>query len=131
MAATYSPVVQQNATWEIQITITRPQPDPSLPALPFDLTTFTGQSQIKASYDAGAAVLASPVVTIVDPVNGKLKIFLSIAQTAALQATSIKTPPNPPLPVWDVLIANTDKSQAYSILSGNVTVKPGVTHWTP
>ena len=125
MAATYSPVVQQNATWEIQITITRPD------NTPFDLTTFTGQSQIKASYDAGAAVLASPVVTIVDPVNGKLKIFLSIAQTAALQATSIKTPPNPPLPVWDVLIANTDKSQAYSILSGNVTVKPGVTHWTP
>ena len=125
MAATYSPVVEQNATWEIQITITRPD------NTPFDLTTFTGQSQIKASYDAGAAVLASPVVTIVDPVNGKLKIFLSIAQTAALQATSIKTPPNPPLPVWDVLIANTDKSQAYSILSGNVTVKPGVTHWTP
>src|ERR1039457_250047 len=104
MAATYSPVVQQNATWEIQITITRPD------NTPLDLTTFTGQSQIKASYDAGAAVLASPVVTIVDPVNGKLKIFLSIAQTAALQATSIKTPPNPPLPVWDVLIANTDKS---------------------
>ena len=121
MATTYNPIVHQNATWEVTATITQANGDP------FVLTDFTGQSQIK---DSTGAVLASPVVTIVDALNGVLKVHMSTTQTASLPVSSTLSTPKPPLPVWDVLIGNDDASQVYVILSGTVTVRAGVTTWT-
>jgi hypothetical protein len=129
MSATYNPIIQQNATWEITLTLKNPSPDGGItPGTPFNLTGYTGQSQIKA---ADGSVLASPTVTIMDTTNGVVKISMNITQTASLAATSTATPPKPPLPVYDVLIANTDLSKVFRILGGSVTVNSGVTHWTP
>jgi hypothetical protein len=124
MATTYNAVVQQNATWEVTLTMTNPD------GSPFILTDFTGQSQVKTTYDS-VSVLTSPVVTIVSALEGKLKVHMSLVQTALLPITSTSQPPKPPLPVYDVVIGNTDKSRVFVVLSGNMTVKPGVTEWTP
>ena len=124
MATTYNPVIQQNTTWEVNVTITNSD------NTPFDLTSFTGQGQIKA-LPTDLIALAQLTVTVTSALAGKLKIHLPMTQAALLPVTSIAVPPKPPLPVYDVLIGNTDKSQVFSILSGSITVKAGVTHWTP
>jgi hypothetical protein len=129
-AAIYNPIIQQNATWEITLTILTPSLDGGItPGPPFNLTDYTGQSQIKASY-SDSTVLASPTVTIVDAVNGVLKISVSLTQAAALSVTSKAVPPKPALPVWDAVIANSDQSKVFKICKGEITVEPGVTHWT-
>jgi hypothetical protein len=123
MSVIYHPIVYQNATWEISFTVTKGD------GSPFNLTGYTGQSQIKAS-PTDNTVLASPTVTIVNTVGGIVKVSLSIVQTAALAATSTDPHSKTPLPVYDVLIANTDLSKVYRVLRGSVTVEAGVTHWT-
>jgi hypothetical protein len=122
MSMVYNPVVYKNSTWSIDITLMQSD------GTPYILTGFTGQSQIRASYDAVTA-LASPTVTIVNPTAGTIRISMTVVQTAALDVTSTATPPRPALPVWDALLANTDRSIVFPIVSGSVTVKPGVTQW--
>jgi hypothetical protein len=124
MSTVYNPIVRQNATWEILVEVTNQD------GTPFDLTDFTGQSQIKSAYTNGT-VLSSPTVIVDDAEGGALRVHMTMGQTAALSATSTRTPPRPPLPVWDVLISNADNSQVYLVVSGDVTVKPGSTQWTP
>jgi hypothetical protein len=120
--ASYSPTIQNNATWEATITITQAD------GTPFNLLDYTGESQIKTA--DGATVLATPVITIIDAAAGQLKIFIPLEQTALLKPTSTALPPKPPLPTWDVLIGNSDKSKVYKIIKGDVIVEAGVTHWT-
>lgn len=114
----YNATIQQNASWVLNVTIT----DSGGTAK--NLTGYTGKSQIKSAYGA-SAVLAEPTVTITDAANGKLEIKLTAAQTAALAVT---VPGK--LPVWDVLISNTENTLTFRILEGNVTVTPGVTVWS-
>lgn len=129
MSATYNPIIQQNATWEITLTIRNPSVDGGVtPGTPFDLTGYTGQSQIRSS---DGTVLGSPTVTVMDMTGGVLKVSTSITQNAALPATSKATPPKPPLPGYDVLIANTSLSKVFRVLKGEVTVEAGVTTWIP
>jgi hypothetical protein len=122
MNATYNPTITQNSTWEVYITITKPD------GSAFSLVDFTGKSSIKSDYDG--TVLASPVVTVENAAGGVLKVFLSAAQSASLHPTSTAKPPKPGLPVWDVLIGNSDASKIYRVASGRVTIEPGVTQWT-
>lgn len=130
MSAIYNPVIQQNATWEITMELRNPSTDGGItPGTPFNLTNYTGQCQIRSAVDG--TVLTSPTITIVDAVNGQLKIFISNVQSASLPVTSTSIPPRPPLHVYDALIANADRSRVIRILKGNVTVEPGVTQWIP
>jgi hypothetical protein len=122
MGATYNPVIQQNATWQISVTILNAD------STPFDLTGYTGESQIRPSYGSNT-VLATPTVTITTPTSGQLTIGLTNTQTGALTPTStISNGCN--LPVWDVLISNTGNTEVINILKGQVTILPGVTKWT-
>jgi len=93
-----------------------------------NLLNYTGQSSIRATYDSTVA-LATPVVTITDAPNGVLKVKLDLVQSALLEVTPSPVTPKVKLPVWDILIGNADHSTVLVVLSGDVTVKPGVTHW--
>lgn len=124
MSATYNPIIQQYSTWEITLTLQNSD------LTPFDLTDYTGKSQIRASF-SDATVLTSPTVTITDPTHGIMKISLTLTQTSGLAPTATNCPSQAKLPVWDVLISNTDNSITFVVVAGSVTVIPGVTHWTP
>jgi hypothetical protein len=120
MGAAYNPTIKQYSSWEITLSIKTPQ------NTPFILTDYTGESQIRASYST-ETILASPTVTITDANNGIIKIHLSDTQTAAL----VPTDPKLPLPVWDVLLSNTARTNTFIVAEGRVTVLPGVTRWSP
>lgn len=121
MSTQYNPVVLQNATWEIQLTIKDGSNNP------IDVSTYTGQSQIRKSYQ-DATVLASPTVAVTDGPNGIITVTMTTTQTASLKASPL--PPAAPAPyVWDVLLSNADESVTLRIIEGYVTVKAGVTHW--
>jgi len=130
MSATYNPIIQQNATWEITLTIKNPSVDGGItPGTAFDLTNYTGQCQIKSAVDG--SILCTPTVTITNAIGGILKVSTSITQNSALSVTSKANPPKPPHPEYDVLIANADLSRVFKLLKGDVIVESGVTHWTP
>jgi hypothetical protein len=117
----YNPIIQQNASWIITTIVN------DATGHPIDLTNWTGESSIKAHYN-DTTILLHPTITITNPTYGELTISLTDVQTATLRPT----PPQPckhPLPVWDVLIANADRSIVYRILEGFITVLPGVTQW--
>jgi hypothetical protein len=121
MGMIYNPTIKNNETWTLLITISQPSGDP------FDLTTYTGKSQIR-SHD-GLTVLGTPVVTVVAPTLGQLKVFLSLAQAAILKPTSTTCLAKNPLPIWDVIIGNADASNVFEVVSGDVSIKAGVTTW--
>jgi hypothetical protein len=127
MASTYNPTIPNNATWGISVTILQPPVAPATVGLPFDLTTYTGKSEIR-SHD-GNTVLATCTVTITNAALGQLRCFLSLAQAALLHPTSAVVSPKTALPVWDVIIGNSDQSKVFRIVEGVVTVQNGVTHW--
>jgi hypothetical protein len=106
------------------ITITQPG------GAPFDLTTYTGKSQIR-THD-GLTILGTPVVTMVAPTLGQLKVVLPLAQAVLLKPTPTTATclAKSPLPIWDVVVGNVDASNVFEVVSGDVTVKAGVTTWT-
>jgi hypothetical protein len=119
---TYNPTIKNNETWTLPITINQAG------GAPFNLTNYTGKSQIRSA--DGLTVLATPVVTITAPLLGQLTVVLSLAQAALLRPTSTTTPPKSPLPIWDVIVGNSDQSNVFEVVSGEITVKAGVTTWT-
>lgn len=121
MTNKYSPIIQQNASWIITLTLK------DSGGTPLNLTNWTGKSSIKTAYDG--TVLATPTVTITTPLQGAVTIQLTAAQTALLTPTPTQ-PNKTPAPVWDVLLSNSDNSIVYRVLEGPVVVLPGVTKWT-
>lgn len=118
MSSSYNPTIQQYSTWEIFLSLKNPD------GSPFVLTDYTGESQIRPAYGS-TTVLASPTVTVTSPSTGTLKVHLTKEQTAVL----VPTVPKSSLPVWDVLLSNTDHSETFVVAQGRVTVIPGVTQW--
>jgi hypothetical protein len=119
MGPAYNPTIKQYSTWEINLSLKHAD------GTAFVLTDYSGRSQIRSAFSSDV-ILGSPTVTITNPTNGLVKVHLSIEQTAALSVTDVKVSP---LPVWDVLIANTDQTKTFVVAQGRVTVEPGVTRW--
>ena len=118
MSSSYNPTIQQYSSWEIFLFLHNPD------GSPFILTDYSGESQIRPAYGS-ATILASPTVTVTDPTNGAIKVHLTKEQTALLSPAAHGAA----LPVWDVLLSNTDTSDTFVVAQGRVTVIPGVTQW--
>jgi hypothetical protein len=122
MATTYNPVIRNNETWEITLTLQDGT------GAPLDLTGFTGQSQIKTHNRD--SLLATLQVTVLSPLAGRVKVFLPLAQAVLLDPTPTNVNPKNRPPVWDVVLSNADQSRVYEVVEGEVTIRSGVTEWT-
>lgn len=84
--------------------------------VPFDLTDYTGKSQIRKSYYSSNAT-AEFTITITDPETGAIGLNLDSANTANIAAGRY---------VYDVVIVN-DSNIKTRVLEGIVNVLPQVT----
>jgi hypothetical protein len=116
--ATYNATLFNNVTWDFYATINLS------PGVPFDLSAYTGQSQIR-SHDG--TIVASPVVTITDPANGKIWVHVSLAQARGLPLTDCvdKTKGLD----WDVVFSTADQGKVFCLVEGKIQVRAGVTQW--
>ena len=83
---------------------------------PFDLTDYTGKSQIRKSYYSANAT-AEFSITVSDPLTGTLALNLDSANTANIA---------PGRYVYDVVIKN-DQNVKTRVLEGIVNALPQVT----
>ena len=84
--------------------------------VPFDLTDYTGKSQIRKSYYSANAT-AEFTITISSPTDGTIALNLDSANTANI---------SPGRYLYDVVIKNTDNVKT-RVLEGIVNVLPQVT----
>ena len=84
---------------------------------PFNLTNYTGTSQIRKSYYSTNAT-AQFAITIANPTTGVIGISLDSANTANIA---------PGRYVYDVLITDTTHNYKTRVLEGIVNVTPRVT----
>lgn len=111
MSSVYDLVIEQGATFSLTITLKKPN------KLPFDLTGYTGRSQIRKNY-AATDVIASFSVAVPSPQkDGKVVMSLTDEQTAALAIIS---------GVYDLELES-PTGEVTRVLQGKVVVSPEVT----
>jgi hypothetical protein len=112
MAAGYQELfIEQGADYNTTITLD------DVDGTPYDLTGYTGKSQIRKSYYSANAT-AQFTITINNPTNGELILGLSSSNTANIAAGRY---------VYDVLIKDTTANTVTRVLEGIVNVLPRVT----
>ncbi len=112
MAAIANLLVDQGASFTSTITVFND--DDSL----FDLTGYTGASQIRKSYSSSSASATFTVSFETDRTTGKITISLTPTQTAALEEGRY---------VYDVEVTKTEDSSVTRVIQGIVTVSPNAT----
>ena len=112
MAAIANLLVDQGASFTSTITVFND--DDSL----FDLTGYTGASQIRKSYSSSSASATFTVSFDTDRTTGKITISLTPTQTAALEEGRY---------VYDVEVTKTEDSSVTRVIQGIVTVSPNAT----
>ena len=111
MAAGYQELfIEQGSDYITTITLD------DVDGVPFDLTDYTGKSQIRKSYYSSNAT-AEFTITIADPTTGTIGLTLDSANTANIAAGRY---------VYDVVI-KTDTNVKTRVLEGIVNVLPQVT----
>lgn len=84
---------------------------------PLDLTGYSGECQMRRSYDSVSAS-ATLTVTIPTPTNGELVLSLSDTDSASLKYGRY---------LYDVLITNSSSGIKTRAVEGIITVTPNVT----
>lgn len=111
MAAGYQELfIEQGSDYVTTITLD------DVNGVPFDLTNYTGKSQMRKSYYSANAT-AEFTITIQDPESGSISISLDSANTANISAGRY---------LYDVVIKNNDEVKT-RVLEGIVNVLPQVT----
>ena len=90
---------------------------------PINLTSYTGICQIREDANS-ETLLASPVVTILDPLGGSFSISLTEAETLAIPTTG-KTYKDVSRYQYEVILKD-DEGGDYRALHGFVEVSPTV-----
>jgi len=89
-----------------------------VPGLPMNLTEWSGNAQIRSTYDA-AGVLSTFEVEIVDEAGGVVRLSMPGDQTAMIAETAA---------VWDVQLTDTSiPPRVHTYLRGKVTIDKDVT----
>tara|TARA_Y100000310_G_C20629232_1_gene787651 strand:- start:519 stop:860 length:342 start_codon:yes stop_codon:yes gene_type:complete len=112
MAAIANLIVDQGATFTSTITVYNT--DDTL----FNLTGYTGASQIRKSYSSSSASATFTVAFATDRTLGQLTVSLTAAQTALLDEGRY---------VYDVEVTKTSDSTVTRVIQGIVTVSPNAT----
>jgi hypothetical protein len=112
MAAIANLLIDQGTTFSSTITVYNT--DDTL----FDLTGYTGASQIRKSYSSSSASATFTVSFASDRTTGELTLSLTAAQTASLDEGRY---------VYDVEVTKTSDSSVTRVIQGIVTVSPNVT----
>mgnify|MGYP003343695209 CR=1 FL=1 len=115
MAAGYQELfVEQGSDYVTTITLD------DVDGTPFDLTDYTGKSQIRKSYYSANAT-AEFSITVSDPLTGTLALNLDSANTANIA---------PGRYVYDVVIKDTTNhvNTVTRVLEGVINVTPSVTY---
>jgi hypothetical protein len=89
--------------------------------VPVDLTGYTADMQVRAATDTSIIVELSTTngrITI-DPAYGRVNLYISATDTAALTAGNYQ---------YDLNLTNTVDSTVYKILQGAFTIAASVTH---
>jgi hypothetical protein len=119
IAATYDISLEQGTDWSITITLT------GLPSL----SGYSAKSQIRTG--AGGTIVATPTVTISDPINNVIIMSLTSAQTSAIPITKGNSAIS--LTYKDIakftydLVITSPENITTRILNGMVYVSPEVT----
>jgi|TARA_R110001592_G_scaffold58814_5_gene178104 hypothetical protein len=111
MAALANLLIDQGASFSSTITVFNS--DDTI----FDLTGYTGASQVRKSYSSSSASATFTVSFASDRSTGQVTLTLTPTQTAALEEGRY---------VYDVEVTSTD-STVTRVLQGTVTVSPNAT----
>jgi hypothetical protein len=111
MAALANLLIDQGASFSSTITVFNS--DDTV----FDLTGFTGASQVRKSYSSSSASATFTVSFASDRSTGQVTLSLTPTQTAALEEGRY---------VYDVEVTSSD-STVTRVLQGTVTVSPNAT----
>jgi len=123
-AAKKNLTIEQGATWRDSYTLLQPAPagTPIASRLPVDLTGYSTRMQVRPDYASATVLLeltpANGRITIT-PASGKLDLYISDADTAALTFTD--TPA-----VYDLELIEPG-GDVIRLLKGTVTLSPEVT----
>lgn len=111
-ASIYDLIIEQGTTFSLTIILKKPN------KIPFDLSGYTGRSQIRKNH-AATDVMASFSVTVPSPQkDGKVVMSLTDEQTSSLPSSSTG--------VYDLELES-PTGEVTRILQGKVTVSPEVT----
>ena len=111
MAALANLLIDQGASFSSTITVFNS--DDTI----FDLTGYTGASQVRKSYSSSSASATFTVSFASDRSTGQVTLTLTPTQTAALEEGRY---------VYDVEVTSTDRTVT-RVLQGTVTVSPNAT----
>jgi hypothetical protein len=106
----YDIVITQGDTWEVEFDIY------TSAGVAFDLTGYNLLAQIR-TYPGSPLLVATPTITVVDMVNGKIKLSLTSDQTDSFPLKSF----------WDLQISSVDGTFNQTYVRGLVFANPQVT----
>lgn len=115
MAKKFDIVVDKGADFEMELQVLDKN------GLPFDVTGWTYQGSVRATYDS--AVIETFTVDVVNATNGDIEIKMPALKTDKL--TPAKNLYGPATAVYDIIM--TDGTEIKRILHGKVQVNPRVT----
>lgn len=119
-AGIYNITIEQGATFTITVTLT----DGATPAVPIDLTGYTGRGQIRLNATDTTA-LADFTVTVLTPEeDGKVEITLSATDTEAIATTGLNYTEVLEAQ-YDVELVNGD--EVIRLLNGACYISPEIT----
>ncbi len=123
-AAKRNLTIEQGATWRESFALLQPAPvgTPIADLLPIDITGYSARMQIRPDY-ASATVLAELTPAnagiSITPATGKIDLYISAADTAALTFTDTAA-------VYDLELIEPG-GDVIRLLKGSVTLSPEVT----
>ena len=113
-ASVYDIIIEQGATYTITVLLKKPN------KIPFNLTGYTGRSQIRKHYDDSNVIISFSVAIPSPQKDGKIVMSLTDEQTASLPIIN---------GVYDLEIESST-GEVSRILQGKVTISPEVTRPT-
>ena len=120
LAGIYNITCEQGSTFSRIITVEYPDPTDESTMLPFDFTDYTARMQIRRTIESSVAMIELTTenggITITDEENGELTVYMTDAETAALETSG----------VYDLEVIN-DSGEVSKLIKGAFTLLPEVT----